>query len=90
MLKKLALASVLLLSGCADYLNRYEGVTLAAGDTQKQNILLQTKDPFNPASNDTAITTDGQRAAGAVDKYRTGQQAGGGGAELPPLPEPVN
>jgi hypothetical protein len=47
-----------LLAGCADYLNRYDTVTLAAGDTQKYNALLQTKDPFNPASKDTAITTD--------------------------------
>jgi hypothetical protein len=60
-----------LLAGCADYLNRYDTVTLAAGDTQKYNALLQTKDPFNPASKDTAITTDGQRASDAVvHKYK--------------------
>jgi hypothetical protein len=60
-----------LLSGCADYLNRYDTVTLAAGDAQKHNAMLQTKDPFNPASNDTAITTDGERASDAVvHKYK--------------------
>ena len=52
-------------------------VTLAAGDTQKYNALLQTKDPFNPASKDTAITTDGQRASDAVIyKYKTTAQPG--------------
>ncbi len=64
-------ASLGLLAGCADYLNRYDTVTLAAGDSQKYNTMLQTKDPFNPASNDTAITTDGQRASDAVvNRYR--------------------
>jgi hypothetical protein len=66
-----------LLAGCADYLNRYDTVTLAAGDTQKYNALLQTKDPFNPASNDTEIETDGQRASDAVIwKYRKSAQPG--------------
>jgi hypothetical protein len=66
-----------LLAGCADYLNRYDTVTLAAGDTQKYNALLQTKDPFNPASNDTEIETDGQRASDAVIwKYKKSAQPG--------------
>lgn len=65
------------LTGCADYLNRYDTVTLAAGDTQKYNAMLQTKDPFNPASRDTDITTDGQRASDAVtNKYRKIAQPG--------------
>src|SRR3954468_22065544 len=60
-----------LLSGCAaDYLNHYDSVTLAAGDTQKFNSLLQTVDPLNPASKNTHIEGDGMRAAGAVQKYR--------------------
>jgi hypothetical protein len=65
-----------LMSGCADYLNRYDTVSLVAGDAQKQNLLLQTDDPFNPAAENTAISTDGQRAANAVKKYRTSQQLG--------------
>ncbi|TSE02345.1 hypothetical protein C1D09_030260, partial [Mesorhizobium intechi] len=53
-----------LLTGCAaDYLNHYDSVTLAAGDTQTHNSLLQTVDPFNPASRNTRIEGDGQRAA---------------------------
>jgi hypothetical protein len=64
------------ISGCADYLNYYDTVTLAAGDDQKANMILHTKDPFNPASRNTAIDTDGQRAADAVQKYRTSQQQG--------------
>jgi outer membrane PBP1 activator LpoA protein len=47
------------LSGCADYLNHYDTVTLAAGNTQKTNLLLQHKDPFNPDAVETRIPTDG-------------------------------
>ena len=77
-----------LLSGCADYLNRYDTVTLAAGDAQKYNAMLQTKDPFNPASENTAITTDGQRASDAVIyKYKRVLQPG---AAPPPVSITVN
>jgi hypothetical protein len=70
------LAAAGLAAGCADYLNRYDTVTLAAGDAQKQNMLLHTADPFNPASRDTRIGTDGGRAADAVIRYKTSQQPG--------------
>ena len=65
------------LGGCAaDYLNHYDTVSLAAGDAQKANRLLHTTDPFNPVSHDTAIETDGRRAADMVERYRTSQQPG--------------
>ncbi|WP_245273316.1 hypothetical protein [Mesorhizobium sp. L2C084A000] len=36
----------ILVSGCAaDYLNNYDWVTLAAGDANHTNVLLQTVDP---------------------------------------------
>jgi hypothetical protein len=54
-------AAAALLSGCADYLNRYDTVTLAAGDAQKYNMLLQTANPFNPAAQDNHFTTSGSR-----------------------------
>ncbi len=77
-----------LLSGCADYLNRYDTVTLAAGDAQKHNFMMQTKDPFNPASNDTAIPTDGERASDAVNnRYKKMLQPG---AAPPPVSIIVN
>jgi len=67
------------LSGCAaDYLNNYDTVTLAAGDAQKHNSLLQTVDPFNPASNNTKIEDDGVRAVGVIQRYR-----------VPPPPPPA-
>lgn len=69
-------AMPILLAGCADYLNRYDTVSSAAGNTQKHNSMLQTSNPFNPASDDIAIETDGQRASDAVVwKYKNAQQA---------------
>ncbi|WP_394885847.1 hypothetical protein ACG873_01850 (plasmid) [Mesorhizobium sp. AaZ16] len=72
----MSLAAAAMLSGCADYLNHYDTVTLAAGDAHKHNMLLHTDDPFNPAAENTAIPTDGQRAADAVILYRTAHQPG--------------
>ncbi|BCM17360.1 hypothetical protein [Mesorhizobium sp. J8] len=60
-----------LLAGCAaDYLNNYDTMTLASGDSQKANQLLQTVDPYNPASNNTKIEGDGPRSVGVVQKYK--------------------
>ena len=70
------------LTGCAaDYLNRYETVTLAAGDTQKYNSLLQTVEPLNPASRNTTIEGDGVRAANVVQSYKV--------PPPPPPPQPI-
>jgi hypothetical protein len=70
MYKLYLLSVVALLSGCADYLNHYETVTLAAGDAQKHNMLLQAVDSFNPATEDTHIPGSGIRAVDAVNAYR--------------------
>lgn len=70
-----AAAGAALLSGCADYLNHYDTVTLEAGNAQKANMMLQTAEPFNPQSDNTAIETDGVRASDAVIKYRNSQKA---------------
>jgi hypothetical protein len=67
----LVLLSSSLLAGCAaDYLNHYDTMTLASGDSQKANQLLQTVDPYNPASNNTKIEGDGARSVGIVQKYK--------------------
>jgi hypothetical protein len=67
------------LTGCAaDYLNHYDTMTLASGDTQKFNSMLQTVDPFNPASNNTRIEGDGARAVAVVQGYK-----------VPPPPPPT-
>ncbi|TPK17748.1 hypothetical protein [Mesorhizobium sp. B2-5-7] len=68
-----------LISGCAaDYLNNYDTVTLAAGDANNMNSLLQTVDPFNPNSNNTRIEGDGQRSVAVIQRYKSPSSAGGG------------
>src|SRR5438128_2307349 len=68
-----------LLAGCAaDYLNNYDTMTLASGDSQKANQLLQTVDPYNPASNNTKIEGNGARSVAVVQKYK-----------IPPAPAPT-
>lgn len=65
-------------SGCAvDYLNHYDGVTLAAGDANRSNLLLQTVDPFTPNSQNTHIEGNGARAVAVVNSYRGVASSGG-------------
>ncbi|RTM05670.1 MAG: calcium-binding protein [Hyphomicrobiales bacterium] len=67
----LCLAATLAISGCApDYLNNYDTMTLASGDTNNTNSLLQTVNPFNPNSNNAHIEGDSQRMTAAVQRYR--------------------
>ncbi|MBZ9734396.1 hypothetical protein LB553_26720 [Mesorhizobium sp. CA8] len=67
----LVLLGTSLLAGCAaDYLNNYDTMTLASGDSQKANQLLQTVDPYNPASNNTKIEGNGARSVAVVQKYK--------------------
>jgi hypothetical protein len=67
----LVLLGTSLLTGCAaDYLHNYDTMTLAAGDSQKANQLLQTVDPYNPASNNTKIEGNGARSVSVVQKYK--------------------
>jgi hypothetical protein len=59
------------LFGCADYLNRYDTVTLAAGDAQKHNRLLHAVDSFNPDSEEVVLDADGNVVLTAVKKFKT-------------------
>jgi hypothetical protein len=60
------------LTGCADYLNHHDTVTLRAGDSQRWNSLVQTTDPWPPYVKNTDINVDGQRAALGVRRYSNG------------------
>lgn len=65
-----------LISGCAaDYLNHYDSVTLASGDANRSNSLLQTVDPFNPNSQNTHIESDGARVVAVVNGAKGGGAA---------------
>ena len=68
---RLLLVSVLVLpAGCVDYLNHYDTVTLAAGDSNRLNRMLQTESPFNERAFDTDIHSDGARVLRVMRKYQ--------------------
>ncbi len=68
----LSLVSCSLISGCSDYLNNLDTVTLEAGDTQSHNRLLHVDKPFNPDGTNVVIKSDGRRVADTVEVYKSG------------------
>ncbi len=70
----------LMLSGCADYMNHRDSVTLAAGDAMYANRAVHVDNPFPPGSEH--ITTDGKRANTIIEGYEEK-------AEAPVPPQPL-
>ena len=63
-----------MLAGCSDlYYDRRETVSFAANDAVATALATQTIDPWPPASANKNFTTNGPRAAGAIERYRTGK-----------------
>lgn len=60
--KILALACLASLGGCSEYLNHEDTLTMAAGDANRINRMLQAEDPFAERAFDTSIEGDGERA----------------------------
>jgi hypothetical protein len=72
---RIAVALVLAaaLSGCADYMNHRDSVTLAAGNAPETNTAIHTINPFPPEAWQTQITADGHPVAKAQKAYDTGK-----------------
>lgn len=62
-------AGVFALSGCADYLNNRDTVTLGAGNAVEANLGIHTIDPFPPDAKNTDIEIDGRKTEGAYKRY---------------------
>lgn len=71
------------LGGCADYLVGRDGVSLGAGDAVAWNRTVHVADPWPPYVMNTHIPGDGQRTAGVIRRYSTGEQNAG------PAPDPA-
>lgn len=77
-LKLAALTSAAsLLTGCADYLARHDGVTFDAGDAAAYNAAVQMIDPWPRHSANNSIDIDGNRIGVAMKKYQTNDPDGG-------------
>lgn len=64
-----ALALGLLVSGCADYMNRRDTASLGAGNAMEANMGIHTVNPFPRAAYNTRIEQDGQAAVAAQERY---------------------
>jgi len=62
----------MLAAGCSDiYYDRRDTVSLAAGDAVATNIATHTIDVWPIEAGEQRIVTSGQKAQGAVERYRT-------------------
>jgi hypothetical protein len=71
-----ALAAAVLaatLGGCSEYyFDRRDTVSLHSGEAMAANRVTQTIDPWSPASGQRNIAYNGEKAAVASERYRTG------------------
>ncbi|MEI9430303.1 hypothetical protein [Mesorhizobium sp. Cs1299R1N3] len=75
------LAGACALTGCADYMNHRDSVTLGVGDAMMANQALHAVDPFPPDAHNTKIEGDGRRVAAAMG-FRQKASADGGGNSI--------
>jgi hypothetical protein len=67
-----ALAAATLLGACTDmYLDRRDTVSFGAGDATAANKVTHMVDPWPVRAGDRNIMHDGERMAGAAERYRT-------------------
>jgi hypothetical protein len=74
---KLLVASTLLgltLGGCSDiYFDRRDTISLVSGEAMAANRVTHTIDPWSSASGNRNIAYNGEKAAAAAARYRTGR-----------------
>jgi hypothetical protein len=63
-----------LLSGCSEYyFDRRDTIALHSGETMAANRVTHVIDPWSPASGQRNIAYNGEKAAVASERYRTGR-----------------
>ena len=60
-----------LLTGCADYLNNRDSVTLGAGNAVEANLGIHAINPFPASANNTYIPVESQKVQDAYGRYIT-------------------
>jgi hypothetical protein len=73
--KQISVTVVLLgtmLGGCSDlYWDRRDSIAFWAGDAPASNVAIHTIDPWPPAAAKRRLTTNGDLAQRAAERYRT-------------------
>ena len=67
----LALISLLVLAGCADYMNNRDSITLGAGNATEANRGIHTVKPFPANAHDTRINVEAEKTEQARQRYLT-------------------
>jgi hypothetical protein len=63
-----------MLGGCSEYyFDRRDGITVYSGDAVATNRVTQMIDPWPAASGNRNIAYNGEKAATAAERYRTGR-----------------
>ena len=63
-----------MLGGCSEYyFDRRDGITLHSGEAMAANRVTQMIDPWPAASGNRNIAYNGEKAAVAAERYRTGR-----------------
>jgi hypothetical protein len=69
-----ALAMTLFLSGCSDYLDRRDTVSLSTGLAVETNRFIHTADPLHRRSQNTNLTFEARKMNKAIGAYYEGSQ----------------
>jgi hypothetical protein len=74
--KKISIVAAVLLSlmlgGCADlYWDRRDSIAFWAGDAPASNVAIHTIDPWPPVAAKRRLSTNGELAQRAAERYRT-------------------
>ncbi len=82
------------LTGCSEYLDRRDGISMQAGNALQTDKVTQMVDPWPAVSADRNIASNGVAMETAVARYRTGtviQPVGTSGtAAVTPPPPPAD
>ena len=73
--KAIALAALLgaMLGGCSEYFDRRDTISLHSGEAMAANRVTMMIDPWPAASGRRDIAYNGEKAAKASERYRTGK-----------------
>jgi len=74
-ISRIALAALLgaTLGGCSEHFDRRDGIMLHSGEAVATNRVAHMIDPWPPASAKRNIAYNGEKAATAAERYRTGK-----------------